>query len=164
MVPVVDMQTRVEAQSSFLGEPPEEVAGRLRHLPGFVFLDSSSDFPGAVSLITALPDKIVTGNISEPQPLRDAMSDLSGKIQSGFDSGLPHGGLFGAVDFDGRFTFGSYQHALLFHHDTREWTEFGGVLGGMVSQDTGNWAVGQKVDFTPQMQSGEFCNLVRSAQ
>lgn len=77
------------------------------------------------SIITACPHDLISGNIHEAdscQRLRDALK----KGDAGrMDSGLPSGGLFGALEFDGHFQFGAYRDLLVFRHDTDQWFAIG---------------------------------------
>ena len=153
-----------DTAASLIGEPPEVVAGRLRHLPGFVFLDSSSEAQGAVSIITALPDEVLTGHISHPEPLKAALEQLKVAESSRFDLGFPRGGLFGSVDFDGSYTFGRYSHVLVFHHDSGDWTEVGDVLGAEMRTGDRENTPTQPIEFQHLMGQNDFCARVRKAQ
>ena len=42
------------------------------------------------------------------------------------DCGLPLGGWFGTVDYDGEFWFGNYRHLLIYAHQNEQWLEVGG--------------------------------------
>ena len=158
--------SRTDTGLDLTGEPPEVVASRLRHLPGFVFLDSSSEAQGAVSIITALPDEVLSGHISDPEPLRQALNRIRKGDNSGFDLGFPTGGLFGSVDFDGSYTFGRYSHVLVYHHDSGTWTEIGDVLGlEMRSEQRGKGPFQTlEIEFKHLMRKDDFCDRVQKAQ
>ncbi|MEM0895462.1 MAG: anthranilate synthase component I family protein [Verrucomicrobiota bacterium] len=107
---------------------PAEVAMSLRHLPGFLFLDSGTVSEGkrALSIIGALPRESFRGDIQrDGAMLRKALR--RGNLQPVPDFGFPTGGLFGWIDFDGQFTFGDYPNLLIFDHLTEQWWEFGEV-------------------------------------
>ncbi|MEM7147930.1 MAG: chorismate-binding protein [Verrucomicrobiota bacterium] len=135
MNPVLHKQPRL---LDLDGTPPEQIAARLRHLPGFVFLDSSSrDLPSptdhsapshrdSFSLITANPHSITRGHLLNPEPLRTKLNRHS--HQNKIDCGFPTGGAFGTVAFDGSFTFGHYDHILAYHHPSGDWFEVGDAL------------------------------------
>ncbi|MEY3898033.1 MAG: aminodeoxychorismate synthase component, partial [Verrucomicrobiota bacterium] len=57
----------VTTPSRLDGLTPVEVAGRLRHLDGLVFFDTSGNFPSGasqpVSVIAARPTQVLRGNI-----------------------------------------------------------------------------------------------------
>jgi para-aminobenzoate synthetase component 1 len=116
---------------------PEEIAARLHHLPGFVFLDSSSrDFttatgqptepsPDTFSFITARPTTVTRGHVSDLSPLRSQLEAFG--YHPEIDCGFPTGGAFGHLSFDGRFCFGIYDHLLAYHHASGEWFEVGNL-------------------------------------
>ena len=113
-----------------LNAAPEEVAQRLRHLPGLVWLDTAghrpeSDQDGGLSLITAAPRAILKGHLNEPAALEAALSDLRQDRGTGADWGFPLSGLFGSVDYDGSYCFGVYDEVLIYRHATGEWLSSG---------------------------------------
>ena len=90
---------------------PEEIAQRLRDLPGLVWLDTAghrpeSDPGGGISLITAAPRSILKGNLSDPAPLEAALAELRALAGTTADWGFPVSGLFGSICYDGTYTFG----------------------------------------------------------
>lgn len=108
---------------------PWELAQRLCHLDGFVFFDSAGHRPSnagpAISLIAALPETILAGNIHSPidrQRLRQIWLSKQGPA---IDCGYPQGGLCGAIEYDGSFVFGDYPQMLIYQHDAQRWIEIG---------------------------------------
>ncbi len=142
---------------------PEEVALRLRGREGLVFLDTSGHATegGAVSFVTAEPREWLRGSIHELAPLREALARLPGAAGSGA-RGMPHGGLFGAVGFDGQYAFGLYDQVMMFRHDTEEWWETGGLSRSIPVQSVVEGEV-PALDFKPLLGREEFCAMVRRA-
>lgn len=113
------------------GLTPVEVAGRLRHLDGLVFFDTSGNFPSGacrpVSVVAASPTQVLTGNAhtrGDLDTLRVALT--SGPKLTG-DHGFPVGGLCGWIDYEGDFVFGEYPEMLVYSHSDREWWEIGNL-------------------------------------
>ena len=107
------------------GTSPAELALRLRGMEGFVFLDSSSE-AGGLSLLAARPSAILSGNLHQAgdrERLRDHLRPTADA-----DIGLPAGGLFGSIDFDGAYTFGRYNDYLVYQHRDRRWLQVGDGL------------------------------------
>ena len=118
---------------------PEDMAARLRVLPGLVWLDTAGHRPepdsdGGLSLLTASPREILTGHLSDPAPLERALAELRQRASSQADWGFPTSGLFGTVDYDGHYTFGVYDEVLIYRHATREWFGTGPELPGFLTQ------------------------------
>ena len=118
---------------------PEDMAARLRVLPGLVWLDTAGHRPepdsdGGLSLLTASPREILTGHLSDPAPLEHALAELRQRASSQADWGFPTSGLFGTVDYDGHYTFGVYDEVLIYRHATREWFGTGPELPGFLTQ------------------------------
>ena len=115
---------------------PAEVVARLRQagVQGVVFLDSAgNDYHRLpMSVIGVSPEEVICGNLHNERDvsiLRAAVEDMR-PTATGIDVGLPLGGLFGAVDFDGSFTFGRYSRLLVFEHTKRRWFDIGGFEDG----------------------------------
>jgi para-aminobenzoate synthetase component 1 len=111
-------QAAGEWQSVDLEPDVLAIAASLQHLGGLVLLDSADLAPGARSFLTAAPTQMLHGHIQKDWPL------ITEALRS---SSATEGGLFGWVGFDGHFVFGVYPHVLRFDHDTRRWSEFGGL-------------------------------------
>ncbi len=107
---------------------PVEIAKSLSHLPGFVYLDSSLDGEGmerSVSVIAAEPTAGYTGSLFVEEDFAKLAAALAGgmaKTRSGGDLGLPGAGLYGAIEYDGRFRFGSYRRVLVYDHHRQSWS------------------------------------------
>lgn len=162
------MQTGLLA--SLEGVSPAQVAAELSHLPGFLFLDSSSAEEGYTngdasrfSLIAARPRRVVKGDLFDEADfatLRDLL--VRGRTPDEFtpDLGFPGAGLYGTVDYEGRFVFGEYREFLLHDHRLGLWTGAGSLLS-------------QRRPFAPAalcplrfeegMGKEEFCAIVRRA-
>jgi hypothetical protein len=116
-----------------LNATTDEAVQRLRGLPGLVWLDTAghrpeSDPGGGLSLITAAPRAILTGNLRFPAPLESALAGLQSASTPQADYGFPLSGLFGSVDYDGSYTFGLYDEVLIHRHATGEWIATGPQL------------------------------------
>lgn len=146
---------------------PLEVASRLRSLPGFFFLDTGyvplgSADTGAMSIIGALPEEILSGNIREDlAPLANALLTNAPGLEA--DWGVPLGGLFGLIEFDGSYHFGRYSRLLIFRHDCGQWLEVGDLLS-CLAESTVNGPFGAGVDFAGGMGRAGFCAMVERAK
>lgn len=100
---------------------PSEMAAVLADAPGFVWLDSSLEAPGSISILTAWPERVLRGQMAQDWPT------VESTLLQGIDAGSP-GGLFGWVDYDGEFILGLYPHALLYDHDQQKWFDSGDFL------------------------------------
>ncbi|MEX2581465.1 MAG: anthranilate synthase component I family protein [Verrucomicrobiales bacterium] len=154
--------------------PPEELAGQLRHLPGFVFLDSSSaevssgsGVPGLFSLITARPVRTLRGNLFSDRD-RAALyrtyeenrlaSDLAP------DLGFPTEGLYGYVTYEGDFVFGEYREFLVYDHDRERWLEKGSLSENIRIAERRSDSVSRPLEFRDHVSREEFCGMVARAQ
>jgi len=109
------------------GTTPVELALQLRALDGFVFLDSSSD-QGELSILAAQPSVVLTGSVHSFRDREKLRSHLKRGSGVTADIGLPAGGLFGSVDFDGAFCFGRYDHYYVYQHKSARWWQVGDGL------------------------------------
>ncbi len=144
-----------------LDASPVEVARRLRGLGGVVFLDSALAGSGdtqQISVVTARPREILRGNIH-----RDAgrLSRRLTTIETDIDWGVPLGGLFGSVAFNGEFTFGDYPDLLVYDHIEETWLEIGDSLLDAPSGRMGSVPTAQ---FEPETTRETFCESVRKAR
>jgi para-aminobenzoate synthetase component 1 len=134
------------------GLDPWEIARRLAHLPGLVFLDSALARPGAISRIAACPDEIIEGETAADwQRLREAIASHAGGA----------GMAAGYIEYEGRFRFGLYGRVLTFIHDDARWADTGGLaaLQGQPSPETD-----EKISFRPEMAGADYEAMVRQAQ
>lgn len=111
-------------RADFAGRGAAEVAAGLRHLPGLVFFDSAGNLPAEsgqpISVIAARPERVISGKLPEVAQLRCALN-----ARTGADRGFPLGGLCGAIDYDGSYTFGVYPEMLVQDVQTGDWWEVG---------------------------------------
>lgn len=160
------MLTTVRPQLRALTHSPEEVAASLRHLPGFLWLDTSGRCPetdrdGAVSIMAACPLRTLTGHISDPAPLEQALASLGGSAAA-VDWGVPLNGLLGTVDYDGLYRFGLYSQLIIYRHASREWFETGDLLS--LARPVEGMPVMPSLTFSPEMRQEAFCRMVERAQ
>lgn len=143
---------------------PEDIAARLCHLDGFVFLDSSDASPessGRISLITACPSKIHRGSLADLSSLRKV---LARKASVGPDLGLPTGGLFGMIDYEGQYEFGEYDHLLIYRHDEGCWLSAGDTDFLRQAREPIFVGPSEPISFQPEISSRAFHSWVRRAQ
>jgi len=109
---------------------PAELFGELAHLPCPLFLDTAGNLPHAASsphsIIGADPEEIITGSIFDPGDLAVLDEGLKREQISAPDCGLPLGGWFGTIDYEGEFWFGNYRNLLIYSHESAQWMEVGG--------------------------------------
>ncbi len=149
-----------------LSRPPEEVAAGLRHLPGFIWLDTAGRCPagerdGAVSIMTARPSRILRGHLRETAPLEEALASL-GNGRADVDWGVPLNGLFGSVDYDGHYRFGLYPEVIFYRHGTREWYETGNLLSH--ARSSGDPPVMESLAFTSGTRAEDYEAMVERAR
>lgn len=142
---------------------PVEVAARLRHLPGLVFFDSALESrpSSQISVIAAEPSRVVQGDLTRDGHL--LRQTLQAHRVDQPDLGVPTGFLAGAVEYDGAFTFGLYEHALVYQHRDSSWLEIGEMLSRL-ADSVPPVARQEPVKFTPHCQPDIFCARVRRAQ
>ncbi len=111
------------------GLSPVEVAGRLRHLDGLVFFDTSGNLPSGgarpISVIAASPVRMLRGSIHDSVDLETLRTVLAAGPRNAGDLGFPVGGLCGWVDYEGEFVFGDYPEMLVYSHCDQTWWETG---------------------------------------
>lgn len=119
--------------SSLQGLSPAEVAAQLKHLPGFLWLDSSSAGEGGndptegpqFSLLAARPSQRLEGNLfceTDFEQLRQHYLKFRCSEALTPDLGFPGAGLYGVVDYEGDFVFGDYREYLLYDHRREIWS------------------------------------------
>lgn len=137
------------------GLTPVEVAGRLRHLDGLVFFDTSGNFPCGgqpVSVIAASPTRILRGNVHAAGDLEVLRAALAAGPELAGDPGFPVGGLCGWVDYEGDFVFGDYPEMLVYLHRDHSWWETG-TLSSRLRDSVGSAAIST---FTPLASREKF--------
>ena len=148
---------------------PDEAALRLRGLPGLVWLDTAghrpeSDPGGGISLLTAAPRAILTGNLDEPAALESALASLHRASPSQADYGFPLSGLFGSVDYDGSYTFGLYDEVLIYRHATSSWIATGPRLpAALAAGPSAPLSEAPCLTFAPEQTPAAYEAIVRRA-
>ncbi len=153
---------------------PAQLAGELRHLPGFVFLDSSSSENGLetdrcsrFSLITACPERVFQGNLFDPMALAELESTYAAHRSSAEttpDLGFPTQGLYGYVDYEGEFSFGLYHECLIYDHRRQTWQELGSLSSMRHGVASCTAEDASSVDFRSSVSPERFCSMVSRAQ
>ena len=152
-----------------------EVVRGLSHLPGLVFLDSSSaDMESSrresrFSQVAARPVARVSGDFfqaADRELLRQVMQTHG--TATGFepDRGFPVGGAIGAIDYDGHFEFGIYPEVLVYDHRCETWLETG-HLSREIEKDRKTGSESSNItpmDFQSGQSRAEYCDAVRKAQ
>ncbi len=153
----------VSARRLALTASVEEMALRLRGLPGFVWLDTAghAQQPGeGLSVLAARPSHEYRGHLREVSALRNCLREHA--LSAPADLGLPLGGLIGTVDYAGTYHFGCYENLLLHRPSTEEWWEVGDLLSH--AQDVPWLPSVPKLNFQPQTPPAKFMEQVRHAQ
>ncbi len=143
---------------------PAEIAAQLCHREGPVWMDSSLETPGAISILTAEPVAVFQGHIDHDwEKVRTALRIPRASA----------GGLYGWVGYDGHFVFGIYPHGLVYHHDTKKWFQFGDFklpapASPLHIAPTGARALlpasAPRLQFQPSITSADFIRMVQRAQ
>ena len=127
---------------------PAEVASQLSHLPGLVFIDSSGNLSdlddNPISIITVDPVKIIKGNHMDFSEIRLATAGyefICDEVTENEIAGLPYGGAFGWIDYDGEFCFGIYESCLIYAHERKQWYEVGNVISRLRASPEVNFRV-----------------------
>jgi len=160
--------TPVIPRSLDLSLSPVEVAKRLRHLPGFLFYDTATTssemtVPGMISIIGAMPDMIVSGLLNEDQEKLRKILKEDEEVFAQADCGIPLGGLFGHVEFDGSYHFGRYRKLLIFRHDRKEWLDVGNLSNWIDYSDTKEEKI-SNLNFSGGLGPDLFCSMVERAK
>ena len=162
------VNTSATPRSLDLNLSPVQVAKRLRHLPGFLFYDTattSSEMtsPGMVSIIGAMPDMIVNGQLNEDlEKIRKILKEDEGYCAK-VDCGVPLGGLFGHIEFDGSYQFGRYRKLLIFRHDRKEWLDVGDLSKWMNHNESREEQI-SNITFSGGLGPDLFCSMVERAK
>ena len=153
-----------------LDATPDDVALRLRHLPGLVWLDtaghrSESDSDGGISILTAAPQIVLTGQLDNPTELEQALLELQKRANPQVDWGFPLSGLFGSVDYDGHYCFGVYDEILMHRHSTRDWLATGPNLPAVLASSAPVPSpAAPRLSFTADGSPEQYESMVRQAQ
>ncbi|MGB8167666.1 MAG: aminodeoxychorismate synthase component I [Chthoniobacteraceae bacterium] len=142
---------------------PVEVAARCRHLPGLAFFDSAreGDDGSDLSIIAACPAAILRGE--SPADWTALQSALSARATAApADDGLPHGFAGGFVEYEGAFSFGLYEDALIFRHADQSWHELGDLRSRMREPEPN--VIASAPHFSPRINREQYCAMVARAQ
>lgn len=137
---------------------PAGAAAALAHRPGLVFLDSSLETAGSISVLACDPAETLEGSAADHGRLRRALE--ARRVESG-DSGLPHGAAIGWFAYDGSYRFGLYPDLLVYVHAEDRWLAFGNprLPDGAAREPTGGPG-----KFRPDITREAYCAMVRRAQ
>jgi para-aminobenzoate synthetase component I len=149
---------------------PMEMAASLAHLPGLVFLDTSSAGRGepingpSCSIVAALPKQILTGNIFNRDD-RDLLRNTLRKNEApGMDLGFPLGGLIGGIEYGGEFYFGVYPEMLIYNCLSHQWVEVGSLSRYGNPQTLQKLPIfNQSIDFRNSLDQNSYCSRVEKA-
>ena len=146
------------------GMTPVEVAGRLRHLDGLVFFDTSGNFPSGgsrpVSVIAASPLRVLQGSVYNSRDLKILRAALEEGPKTAGDYGFPVGGLCGWVDYEGDFVFGDYPEMLVYSHNDHTWWETGRLSTQLRATHGTAEITAEITAFTPLADRGKFTSGV----
>ena len=134
---------------------PRQVAGVLRHRPGFAWIDSPAE--GGLCLMGADPDLIIEGAEGEWHRLE---RELDRRRPASSGTGPEAGAAIGFFRFDGSFRFGFYDRPLL--HDGARWTTETGFSQCDAGSSEGSPAA--PVSFRPEITEEAYKTMVRRAK
>ncbi len=144
-------------QASACTLPPWEVACRASSQGGLVFLDSALALPGARSLVTGAPWRVLSGTdwdaldmaldqwVFSPDPEDPARSLAAG-----------------AFSYEGAFHVGFYRAAACYDHDSSRWQHRGAFLDNLSAHPP--VGTGCAPVFLPKITAQEYCEKVRRAR
>lgn len=142
---------------------PVEAAARLRHLDGFVFFDTALEVRGGknqLSIVAGAPSEVLRGHIERDAGLLREV--LQRHRVEAPDCGVPVGFLAGAVDYDGAFYFGMYEHALIYQHAENSWLEVGDMVSRLgVPTPRGR---SRALEFRGDLNEADYGQMVARAQ
>ena len=169
---MINHRESISANPIELDLPPAAVASGLLHLPGLVFLDSSSaekigsQQDSNIAIIAARPEQLISGNIHQPGSRAILQTALEQNQHQGMDLGFPIGGLVGWIEYEGEFLFGVYPEMMIFDYSSQQWFEVGNLSQEIASDAPSTIATEfQGVDdFTDSSSRAEFCQAVERAQ
>jgi len=142
-----------------LGLSPIEVARRLAHLDGFVFLDSSLPSDHALSIIGARPTEKLRGTLPDFAALEAAIAT---RTEAGpVDVGMPDGAAIGSFDYEGAYRFGIYDELLVFSHRNEQWFSRGDLIEAMAEPFE---RTSGQIYFAPTMEKEQFIRAVERVQ
>ncbi len=148
---------------------PWEAARRLRDRTGLIYLDSALSQSRSLSILAVDPVEVYEGHLAEDAAkLRQILHKH--RRHASPDLGVPSGGLFGWVGFEGQYVLGLYPRCSVYQHDTGTWLA-GPPEDGAVAMETQarRLSIGGEISavpmrFSPLMDKETFCGMVRRAQ
>ncbi len=144
-----------------------EVARRLERLGGLVWLDSAvgGSRGSGHSILTANPVEILRGSIHEEADWEKVTCRLAAYCESQSDpEGLPAGGLFGWVGYEGDFVLGVYPQVLILDHASGHWLERGQLSSALDETPFVSTADVPTLDFRASVERESFLTGIRRAQ
>jgi len=143
-----------------LHETPSELAAQLRHLPDFVFFDTSMQQQDrAISILGAWPERLLTGSIAQDWHLVE--KEIAARKSETPDDGMPRGFLGGWIDYESQFCLGIYEHTLVFDHADESWHGSPRLAAARRENFTPQW---KPVEFQPHTPRNDFLHMVRTAR
>ncbi len=142
---------------------PLDIASQLSHCYGFVFLDSSGNFPkdyqNPLTIIAVNPVSLYNGKDCDFSNLKDLYATYLPDME--VPNYIPQGGLFGWVDYEGDYCFGLYHDCLVYDHAESQWYEIGDVLSNMKPPSKSGVKVGE---FRQHMDEKSYVSKVQKVQ
>lgn len=160
------LKDSLQVRNLSIERSPSGMAAGLLHLPGLVFLDSSSaeetasDHSNQFAIIAARPTRHFEGNIHRPESCEALRTALAENQIEGFDLGFPVGGLIGGVVYDGEFQFSEYPEMLIFDYQNDRWLEIGNLSSEFRSVER---SFDKSLTFHDSTNREAFCEQVRKA-
>jgi len=139
--------------------PPLAAASGSHEAPGFVWLDSSLEERGGLSLLSYEPDLILEGNVSEWHLLE---RELERRRREAPDLDIPDGAAIGYFRFDGSYRFGFYDRIHL--HASDGWVGPAPSCVGKPFENTPSEPLPAELDFRSEMTRKDYIRMVRRAQ
>jgi para-aminobenzoate synthetase component 1 len=139
--------------------PPLAAASGSHEAPGFVWLDSSLEERGGLSLLSYEPDLILEGNVSEWHLLE---RELERRRREAPDLDIPDGAAIGYFRFDGSYRFGFYDRIHL--HASDGWVGPAPSCVGKPFENKPSEPLPAELDFRSEMTRKDYIRMVRRAQ
>jgi aminodeoxychorismate synthase component I len=149
-------------------DAPADVFAGLHHLDEPIFLDTSGnlprDAPAPLSLIAAEPTAIFKGSLRSPTDLASLEDHVASHALPAANHPFPLGGLFGSIDYEGDYHFGSYRNILVYDHLAQTWWEVGEPGLSQKRQRQDNSAEPTFGPWKSNLTADEFQRKVQQAQ
>jgi hypothetical protein len=142
---------------------PRDIASDWQKRPGFVWLDSSSEEQGSLSILGESPDLILEGTAQEWPRLQEELERRKNRPRFlAANLGMPEGAAMGYFRFDGSFRFGFYDTLHLYA--SNGWIGHSPKLSTRRSKEIPLPAPFPKLHFQSDIQPPDYFQMVRSAQ